>query len=495
MANRAARTRAAPRTIPEWLVSPWFYVLAAVGVGVLVTQIVTGTLAPRWIKALMGGIFFLSLLRLPLYGVACLFLIAFPFPTFIFLGNTNVIFVLFMLVVWGIRVRLGKEERPPRTYLDIAAGVYVAAQVLSFANVDTQVDLMQGLYQVQFLAAAAAFYYFLSKVLHSERQLKAILYALTVTSTLVSISGVMEYFIPTFRLIPDWFIAAGPSARRLEEGGRVGGIFKFHGLLADFSAMVFILQLFLFLRTRRVLPRVFLALLMFSDVFLIFVTANRGGLVVWLIGLAYFVWLGRSGLTLRRIVFALPVLLAIGVGVDLVATHYGRNVSLFWRLMSTQLERGVPDTRVAVWREVIAEIPEHLWIGHGPYYNLLGGRGALGRQWPHSAYLMYLWTTGILGLAVFLWILGKAMVRSFPGRRLHLARVPFAQGVLAVTHVQIVQFALAQIRDEHQRGNVYVFLMWTYFALAVASERIWKQGQAEAALPARESRPSGGQAP
>jgi hypothetical protein len=220
---------------------------------------------------------------------------------------------------------------------------------------------------------------------------------------------------------------------------------------------------------------------MAADIFLIFVTANRGGFVIWVIGLAYFMWLGRAAITLRRVVIALPVVVLVGLGIELITSEYGRYITLLIRLTTTQLERGVPDTRVAVWREVLREIPHHLWLGHGPFYNLLGGGKVLGRQWPHSAYLMYLWTTGIVGLAAFLWILLKTAIKSFPGSRLNLARIPFAQGALVVAHVQIVQFALAQIRDEHQRGNVYVFIMWSFFAIAVAAERIWKEGLAAAA--------------
>ena len=101
----------------------------------------------------------------------------------------------------------------------------------------------------------------------------------------------------------------------------------------------------------------------------------------------------------------------------------------------------------------------------------------MGRAWPHSAYLMYLWTTGVVGLSIFMWILIKTIWRSFPGRKLKIGEIPFAHGALVASHVMVVQFALAQIRDEHQRGNVYVYIMWLIFGLAVASQRIWEEGE------------------
>jgi hypothetical protein len=475
MERRALSRADSPRTIPEWFVSPWFYILMALAVGVIAAQLVTGHLAPRWIKALVGLVFLFGLFRLPLYGAVCFFLIAFPFPTYVFLGNTNIIFVAMMLAIWAIKVRLGREPVPPKTYLDFAAGAYILVHVLSFFNVSTKSNLFSGIFQLQFLGLAVGLYFLVAKVLRTEQHLRIALKSLAVTSLLVSITGVMEFFVPTLRLIPDWFISAGPSGLRFAEGGRVGGVFRFHGLLADFCAIMFMLQAYLFVRSKSVTARAFYAALMVAGVFQIFVTANRGGFIIWAIGLVYLVWIGRGGLTVRRVVVALPILLAAGVALEAATAKYGRVITLFQRLLTTQVERGVPDTRIEVWANVLREIPQHLWIGHGPYYDLLGGRSALGRQWPHSAYLMYLWTTGILGLLVFLWILGKTLVKSYPGGKLRLGRVSFAHGAMAVAHVQVLQFALAQVRDEHQRGNVYPFLMWALIGLAVAARRIWKE--------------------
>ena len=459
------------RTIPEWLLSPWFYGLLAVAVGFLVANVVLGTLPPRWVKALVGLVFVAALIRLPLHAVVSLFLIAFPFPTFIFLGNSNVIFVLFMLVMWAIRVRLGHEPKPPGTYLDWACWIYIGVHLLSFANVDTDSNLRNGGYQIQFLSAAVGLYFLVSNLLRTERHLRIAMQALAVTSLLVSITGVMEYFFPTLVLIPDWFIAPGPFGKRFAEGGRVGGVFRFHGLLADFCAMMFVLQAYLMIRSRSLLARGYYFALMVTGVFILFITANRGGFVIWVVGLLYLLWIGRGALTARRVVVALPLLLLAGVLIELASAHYGRVI--------TQLERGVPENRVEIWAAVLREIPNHLWIGHGPFYDLRGGMVS-GRFWPHNAYLMYLWTTGVVGLSVFLWILFKSIWKSRPGSGLKLGQVPFARGAMAVAHIQIVQFALAQIRDEHQRGNVYVFLMWILFGLAAASRRVWRREEGEA---------------
>lgn len=492
MAHRTRDAGIPPRGLTEFAASPWVYILLSAALGLLAAQIISGQIAARWIKAMMGMVFVLGLFKLPLYGVVALFLIAFPFPTFIFLGNTNVIFILLMLVAWAVKVRLGREPKPPRTFLDWAAWGYIGAHLISFLNVDNPSDLKNGLLQLQFLGGAAGFYFLVAKVLRTERHLRTAFHALAFTSFLVSITGVMEYFLPTVRLIPDWFIAAGPTGKRLAEGGRVGGVFGVHALLADFCAITFTLQAYLFIRAKNVWARLFYAVLMFASVFQIFVTANRGGFVIWVVAVVYLLWIGRGALTARRVVVALPLVLAAAVLIEIVTARYGRVITLFWRLATTQLERGIPETRVQVWSGVMKEIPQHIWIGHGPFYDLRGGIGQLGRQWPHSAYLMYLWTTGIVGTAVFLWILVKTLVKSFPGSKLHLGRVSFAHGAMAVAHVQVLQFALAQIRDEHQRGNVYPFLMWALIGFAVAARRIVDEQRAAVTPAARADLPATG---
>ncbi|MDM7916378.1 MAG: O-antigen ligase family protein [Candidatus Eisenbacteria bacterium] len=489
MAKRALTSQSPPRTIPEWVVSPWFYLLLAIAAGVVIAQLLTGQLAPRWIKALIGLVFLFGLFRLPLYAVVSLFLIAFPFPTWIFVGNTNIVLIVMMLAFWGVKVRLGKEPAPPKTYLDYAAWTYLLVHLLSFLNVGNASDLRNGIYQVSFLGSAVGLYWLVSKTIRDEHELEVALKAFVFTSLLVSITGVMDYFYPAVQLIPDSFIAAGPTGKRFAEGGRVGGVFRFHGLLADFCAILFILQAYLFVRSRSLLGKAFYAALMAAGVFQIIVTANRGGFVIWVIGLLYMFWIGRAALTTRRVVIALPILFVVGYVAEIATARYGRVVTLFARLLTTHFESGIPDTRVQVWTSVLREIPEHIWIGHGPFYDMTrAGAGVLSRNWPHSAYLWYLWTTGIVGLAVFLWILFKVLWKSRPGK-LQFGKVSFAHGAMAVAHIQIVQFALAQIRDEHQRGNVYPFLMWALIGFAVAARRI-KEEREEAEAEGLEGAPA-----
>lgn len=473
MARRTIGVSPPARTLTDVIASPWFYLFFAVAVGIVVAQVVTGQIAPRWVKAIVGFFFLTALIRLPVYAVVCLFFVAYPFPTFIYLGNSNVFFILFMLGVWGIKVRMGKEPAPPRAYLDWAAWTYLFAQLVSFLNVDNAFDLKMGIAQTVFLGFAVGVYFLSSKVFRTESQLRAALHALAVTSLLVSITGLSEFFFPNLVLVPDWYIDAGPVGRRFAEGGRLGGIFGSQALLADFCSMMFILQLYLFIRAKSRGARLFYLFLMAAAVFQLVMTSNRGGFVIWMLGLLYLLWIVRSSLRARQVVIALPFIAAVGLVTELMNPRYLRMVTLIQRLETTKFEHGiVPDTRVMVWQKVLAEIPQHIWIGHGPFYNLLGAGGERERFWPHNAYLWYLWTTGVLGLVIFLWIMGKAIYKSFPGTKLKIREIPFAHGALVILHIQILQFAVSQLRDDHQRGNMNPFLLWGIIGLSISARRI-----------------------
>ena len=124
---------------------------------------------------------------------------------------------------------------------------------------------------------------------------------------------------------------------------------------------------------------------------------------------------------------------------------------------------------------MVSRIPEHPWIGHGPFIDLRRG-AAGGMYWPHNAYLFYLYTTGILGLVSWLWILLKMIWLSFPRGPVDFKRDSLARVTMVVFHIQIVMFAMSQVRDEHQRGNVYYYYMWILFALATVG---WRLARAE----------------
>jgi hypothetical protein len=457
------------RPLTDLALSSWIMIPLAILLGSFVAYQFFH-LTPRYIKLVFAILFFLAVARLPFHASLAMFLVLFSAPTYVNFGDTNVIFIGVMTVIWIGRVRLGLHPPRLRTPIDHALLVYLLIHVLSFINISDGYALKGAMQNMQFMTAGVLFYVLLVNTFRTERHLAGALNALCVLALFVDVTAIAEYNFG-LRLVPEWFLFSPALGSRFAEGGRAGGVFGFHGLLADFSAMTFYVEIVLGMRTRRRAAKLFYyGLAALSPVMIVY-SANRGGLIIWAVGGLYFLWMYRHRVSWSK--FSLIV-----VGVFLVVSSLGlvnqkvlNRLALFSRLLTTHFIKGVPENRVAVWSRVLEKIPEHLWLGHGPFIDLRRG-ARTGMFWPHNAYLFYLYTVGIVGLIAFLWILIKILRLSFPGGRVDFRNVSLGRATQAVFHIQVLLFALAQLRDEHQRGNVYVYYMWILFAFAVIGRRL-----------------------
>lgn len=457
------------RPLAELIFSPWVLLPAAILIGAFIA-FQFFNLTPRYVKLLFGIAFFVAVIRLPFNRAMILFLVMWPAPTFIFLTDTNVLFLGVMLVVWGSRTIMGVEPRPVRVPVAWGLGLYLVAHLLSFVNINDAYVFDGAAENMVFLTAGIVFFILLLNALRTERDLELAMKAMTVTAAIVYTTALFEHYLG-IRLVPRWFIFAPALTSRFEIGGRAGGVFGFHGLLADYSAMAFYLHVLMGMRTRRRAVRLLYFGLALVALHMIGISANRGGAVIWGLGGIYFLWFHRRSIRWTRLILLIPVA-ATGVGsLGLVSERVLDRIRVLGRLARTQFERGMPETRVEVWDQVLRRIPDSIWVGHGPFIDMRAGvTGSL--KWPHNAYLFYLYSTGVAGLLSFLWILGKTIWLSVPRAPVDFARGPLCRAAQAIFHIQVIMFAVAQIRDEHQRGNVYVYLMWLLFALALVSTRL-----------------------
>lgn len=459
------------RSFVEMLQSPWVYFPLAVILGAFVAyQLVSPS--PRYVKLFFGLLFFGAVVSMRLTTALILFVVVFPAPTFIYLGDTNVIFLCLLAVLWAIHVRLGKMPSPIRTPIDYAIILYLLAHLLSLLNVSTGRALSEGLKSGAFLAAGALLYVLLVNAIQTESDLLRLLKALCVTALFVDITALYEFFTHGKMLIPDWFLyRAGQSD---PTGVRIGGIFGSHGLLADFSAIVFYVQLLLAQRTKSVLAKLGYYTLAVLSVTMLVLTVNRGGAVIWIIGGLLLLWFLRRQINRWKLVLGLLGLLLLTVSIQAYTGRNIANLGVVARLMGSEFVRGIPETRVVAWTSIMSRITEHPFIGHGPFYDITSGR-EFGYLWPHSAFLWYLYTVGILGLSTWVWMLAKLAWLSTLGWRSSVGAWTLSRYTLVLAHVQIIQFALAQSRSDHQRGNVYVYFMWILFAIAAISYRLFRE--------------------
>ena len=463
------------RRVQDWLAHPLFWIVVAAAIGAFLGSQATG-LAQRYAKLIVGLAFMFIIFRYPTYIGVGVFMIFYAFPTTIQIGNTNFIFIVLIAIAWMIRMGLGKEPTIRRTYLDWAIFAYVAAHLLSFINITTPEAFSQALKSMRHMMIPIVLYYTMVHVAGTERRLLYLARMFTISVGVLYFTAFMERFAPRLEFIPQWYVTA-LGAREATEGTvqRVGGILT-QALMSDLAAISIILQIYLALRPRQhPFWRLGHGLLAMVSVYVVSLTGNRGGLAAMIVGLLYFFWVFSRELSWKRVAIVGTTFLAVLILGEKTLGRFEGNVTLLTRVARTYFERGVPDTRRLSWGYAWSLIKQSPLTGHGPYFSHEQVTPGIRPIWPHNAYLFYLFSIGIIGLPTFLVLVGRVLKRTWAGYRLKVADVSLAHGLTAVFHIAVLQFMVGQLRTDHQRGDVCVYVMWMLFAFGILARRIWDE--------------------
>jgi hypothetical protein len=164
--------------------------------------------------------------------------------------------------------------------------------------------------------------------------------------------------------------------------------------------------------------------------------------------------------------------------IDTFVSQYTASGSLFDRLFVTTFERGIiPTNRIAPWFGAIERGMEHPIIGNGPGWDFSAGLSK--GLWPHNLYLFIFNITGITGLAAFLFFLFRVGRATLPGLHSSLVNSPFPEALMKVLHVCFVMFVIDQIKIEYLRNDKYVFFVWIFFGLIIATYNVIQKGKIE----------------
>lgn len=482
------------RRLQDFLLHPVVWILLAALVGFYLGLTATGV-GERYGKLIIAVAFLFAVFRYPPHVGIGLMLILYTTPARIWIGDTNFIFTIFLLISWLMRVAMRTEPRPRRTYLDWAILAYVAVHVLSLVNIETSQAMEKSMLALRHLFIPIVFYYLIVNVGRTERRLMLFAEMFTLSMVFAFITAFAERFFPTVKFLPNWLLTTFGSQDIFAPGEiakeRVGGLFS-HAMLGDATAITFILQVYLATRYKgRPFARAYHWLLALVSLYVISLTRNRGSLLVLMAGSMYFLWIFSKEFKWRRAFAGL----IIGTGLlffgEVTLARFTGDIGLLGRLASTYFQRGIPDTRIGVWTGIWRYLVEKPILGHGPYFSLRAGALGLQVRWPHNTFLFYWFTTGLIGVIVFAILVFRVLRHTWVGRGLDIGRISRAQGLTAVFHIAAVQFMLGQLRSDHQRGDVFVFLMWIVFAMGIAARQVWDDSRrasaansVEAPLPA-----------
>ncbi len=457
--------------VQDAMFHPIVWILIAVAIGAFLGTQAVGT-AQRYTKLLVALVFVFAIFRFPSFVGVGIFLLLYPFPARIQIGSTNMIFIVLLAVAWMIRMGLNKEPRIQRTDLDWPIFAYLAVHILSLINVESMPLLVNSLNSLLALAVPILFYYIVVHVTDDERKFFFLIRMFTISVTVLYLMAFLERFAPHVQLLPRWYVSVlGAWDPDPDSVQRVGGMIS-NVMMSDMAAIFVILQLFLMFRSRSGWRWVHGGLAVVS-IYVLSITGNRGGPIALLVGGLYFLWIFRREVTVKRMLAAA----AMFVGVALIAEQsLGRiegNITLFNRFSDTYFERGLPDTRRVTWMYAWNMIKENPLLGHGPYFSHQEIYPGLKPVWPHNGFLFYLFTIGFIGLPTFLFLLGQVLRRTWAGHGLRVREISLARGMMAVMHIATVQFIIGQMRSDHQRGDVYIYLMWILFAFGILARRLY----------------------
>ncbi|MFN0152330.1 MAG: O-antigen ligase family protein [bacterium] len=437
-------------------------------VGLAVAYILGGQIVSpnkRGIKGLLGvGLVTLLLLAPPAFGLS-FFIIMFPFPAYTSFGSTNTMIVFLITMFWFLRISTGELRVRGKTMLDGLLVATVITLVVSQYNAPNVQWFREGMLNMFFYISAYMVMYLTYNLVNDERDLDRVTFALTIMGLLVFVTVIVEVFFPYATIIPGWigvrYTYGAGSVRRM--AGVVGG----HDSLADMCAILFPLLLFRLYRATTVTRRVLYTAILILDIFALVSTANRGGLIGLAIAIGYLLWLTRREFKIVRYTFVFLALFTILPIFDFYLSTYRDGDSILNRMAATEVGTNlVPDTRTEVWALGWAAFKEHIFVGHGLYfdYRVIAQ--------PHNGYLWSLITVGILGTIPFVLILIKLLWESGKRMRGNLERGGFASGLLTVLHVQIATFVVVQLRTDYQRSPSYVYMMWVIFGLTLVCMRL-----------------------
>lgn len=442
-------------------------ILVLIGAYVAANQAVSPHRRVIKLAVLLGLMAFM--IRFDMVFSVYLFTLLFPFPSGVALGSTNSILMTLIPLIWAVRATSTKSRFFRKTDVDVPIVLLLSAYVVSCFNIDSGEVLVRSLPIMWRTLATFAYFFMIVTFVNDEKKLSTLTKVLCTACGFVMFTAVLEIFFPGATIIPGWIglaqqTGAGSLTYRIE-GIRAGGAFSSHGMLSDYGTQAFFLMVYHAYRARNPIEKTVWSAIGLMTIVAILATANRGAFFGFVIGFAYALYLFRKQIPFTRMILIVTAIVSLFLGAQIALEKYTLAASITKRLTGTEFEGIVPDTRTATWKPAIVRSLEHPFIGHGPMYRAGGSLEVL--YWPHNAYIYYWYTTGFFGLAAFLFVVYRVF------KYVNLYKLPEIERTRLgefgkLFKVMLVVMLFEQLRTDHQRDDIYPYIIWMIFGMATA---------------------------
>jgi len=326
-------------------------------------------------------------------------------------------------VLWVIK--LTKEHvmtgliRLKKTVIDKPFMLYVVMALISvFISLYFNANPYNIIFEaIIFLGYAFVFYLIVNNI-KDEKQIRLVFLLLTASAFLVSIYGIMQYFIDPKKIsIPFLtYPADHPSLYLfLDRNRRIFSTFVNPNLLGNYLVMFMFIPLGIFLNEKRDSRYIYLILFAIT-MYCLFLTGSRGALIGFIAGM--FVLFLTDGFNIKRVFKYLFVVLVL-VSLALIISP---RIIEFNTITFSDFSMGVRVQNYKRIFETIEEYPFGMGLGTSSGIDYLSeiqiievGPGMIWQTGVHSLYGSIIIKMGIFGLLFFLWIMRKVYSSFFAG--------------------------------------------------------------------------------
>ncbi len=448
----------------------------------LVAAIILGAMIyspnPRIIKLALALFLFYLAVRSRLPNVIAVLAFMLPFSATTVLGPTSSLAIFLVSLVWMVRAASGRAQATWKTPIAVPLIFFLVMHVLSFYHTPSGLVMDAAIKKVLIQVSAVLLLFLMLNFITNEKWLKRMVWASSLTCAVIIALSLIELWFPSLRLIP-WFTLSGsPPEKGYFEARWIWGPFRDGELLGEYMAISAPLQAFMFSRSRSIFMKSFWALMMLGALITALGTMHRMPLVSMCLGLLYLIFLFRKRMKTYQFMGVLLIGVSAVATFEFVMAEFTPTGSVLERIEKTKFYGIVPDSRRVPWQQAWERSLEYPWIGHGPHYDITHTMGKMYN--PHSTYLYYFYTIGVIGVALFIWLLAVFIRMSVRYMSPWTGVRCFSTDLLAVIHVQLVVFSVDAIKISFQRNSMYFLLVWLVFGMTAACYRVAQSRTLEA---------------
>lgn len=316
-------------------------------------------------------------------------------------GSINMVLVYLVATVFILRKKIILYPMAP--WIIVILFTYFIATVVApaysrFDNIIYIVSILSG-----FL-----FFFMVFNYVYKTGDIRSVIRTLTVSNILVAL-----YCLAQLTIGLEHFAVFGIEEFSLQENradGRLLGPFNAAGITAEYLLVQIFILIYQHMFDKKIVWRRISLSLIPINLALLIMTGNRTAVVVLFIAGILFAYLFRKRLGMKKIIIGSTLTLLTFLIVSVIVVNFSQFNVLFDRFANTEVSEDNLDSRSKIWPYTWEKIMEKPILGHGPRIRLIGE--SLGTRqfpsgyeympYPHSMYLFFWYTLGIVGLLAYL---------------------------------------------------------------------------------------------